>query len=87
MATDTTFNNVSVISCRSVLLVDEIGVPGESQRYVSSYHRVHLAMSGFELATLMVIINDYTCGCKSNGQDHDDPCYGRRYIYVRRIRL
>jgi hypothetical protein len=29
------FNNISVISCRSVLLVDEIGVPGETHRYQS----------------------------------------------------
>jgi len=30
MVFNTTFNNISVISWRSVLLVEEIGVPGEN---------------------------------------------------------
>jgi hypothetical protein len=30
MVFNTTFNNISVISLRSVLLVEEIGVPGEN---------------------------------------------------------
>jgi hypothetical protein len=32
-----TFNNVSVISWRSVLLVEETGVPGENYQPVASY--------------------------------------------------
>jgi hypothetical protein len=32
-----TFNNISVISRRSVLLVEEIGVPGENHRPVASH--------------------------------------------------
>jgi hypothetical protein len=32
-----TFNNISVISWRSVLLVDETGVPGENHRPVTSH--------------------------------------------------
>jgi hypothetical protein len=32
-----TFNNISVILWRSVLLVEEIGVPGENHRPVASY--------------------------------------------------
>jgi hypothetical protein len=49
-----TFNNISVISWRSVLLVEETGVPGESRpiaRQLKSMtnlmlYRVHLAMHG-----------------------------------------
>jgi len=34
---NTTFNNISVISWRSVLLVEETGVPGENHRLVESH--------------------------------------------------
>jgi len=33
----TTFNNISVISWRSVLLVEKTGVPGENHRPVASH--------------------------------------------------
>jgi hypothetical protein len=36
MVFNATFNNISVISRRSVLLVEETGVPGESHRPVTS---------------------------------------------------
>ena len=36
MVLDATFNNISVISWRSVLLVEETGVPGENHRPVAS---------------------------------------------------
>jgi hypothetical protein len=29
-----TFNNISVISCRSVLLVEETGIPGKNHRHM-----------------------------------------------------
>jgi hypothetical protein len=32
-----TFNNISVISWRSILLVEETGVPGENQRPIASH--------------------------------------------------
>jgi hypothetical protein len=32
-----TFNNISSISCRSVLLVEETGAPRENQRPVASH--------------------------------------------------
>ena len=68
-----TFNNIGVISWRSVLLLEEIGVPGENHRPVSShwkiYHimlyRVYLAIAGFELTTLVVIGTDWIASCKS----------------------
>ena len=52
-----TFNNISAISWRSVLLVEETGVPGKNQRSVTSLshwqtlshimlYRVYLAMLG-----------------------------------------
>jgi hypothetical protein len=36
MVFNVTFNNISVISWRSVLFVEEIGVPGENHRPVAS---------------------------------------------------
>jgi len=60
MVLDATFNNISVISWRSVLLVEETGVSGENHRPAASHwqivshmlHRVHLAWAGFELTTV-----------------------------------
>jgi len=53
MVFNATFNNISIISWRSVLLVEETGVHGEHHRPVASHrqtlshnvYRVHLAMS------------------------------------------
>jgi len=50
MAFNATFNNISVISRRSLLLMEEIGVPGENHRPATSHklyriklYRAHLA--------------------------------------------
>ena len=53
MVLNATFNNISVISCRSILLVEQNGVPAEKHRPVASHkqtlshkvYRVHLTMS------------------------------------------
>ena len=37
MVFHTAFNNISVISCRSVLLVEEIGVLGENHQHAASH--------------------------------------------------
>ena len=37
MVFNATFNNISVISWRSVLLMEENGVPGENHRHVASH--------------------------------------------------
>jgi len=37
MVFNATFNNISVISWRSVLLLEETGVPGENHRPVTSH--------------------------------------------------
>ena len=66
MVFNATFNNISVISWWSVLLVEEARVPEEttymSQNTDQLYHiilyRVHLAWEGFELTTLVVIGTD-----------------------------
>jgi hypothetical protein len=60
MVFNATFMNISAISWRSVLLVEETRVPRENHRLVAShwqklYHimlyRVHLTWAGFELTT------------------------------------
>jgi hypothetical protein len=69
MVFNTTFNNISFISWRSVLLVEETVHPQKTTnlpQVTEKLYRVHLAWAGFELTTLVVIGTDCIGSCKSN---------------------
>ena len=55
MVFNATFNNIPVLSWRSILLVDESGVPGENHRPVAS----HGQTLSHNIVTLVVICTDY----------------------------
>ena len=79
MVVNATLNNISVISWRSVLLVEETGVPEQnlllvaSHKQTSSHNGVSCTprLSGFELTTLLVIDTDCIDSHKFNNHDHD----------------
>ena len=75
MVFNTTFNNISVISCQSVLLVEETGVPQENHWPAASHWQTlsHNLVSstprherGWNSLLLVVIDTDCTGSCKSN---------------------
>jgi hypothetical protein len=86
MVFNTTFNNISVISWRSVLLVEGIGVPEETPDLSSvsdkldhiMLYREQIAWAGLELTTLVVIGTDCIGSCTSNYHDHG--AYYQKFI-------
>ena len=60
-----TFNNISVISWQSVLLV-EYPEKTTKKLYHIMLYQLHLVWVGFELTTLVVIGTDCIGSCKSN---------------------
>jgi hypothetical protein len=74
MVFNATLNNISVISWRSVLLVEETGVSGEIHRPVVSDWQTlsHNVVSSTPL-TLVVIGTDYTGSVLPYDHGHDGP--------------
>ena len=93
MVFNTTFNNISVISWRQVLLLEETTVGTDlpqvtDKLYLVMLYRIHLTWTGLELTTLVVTATDCIGSSKSNYHmvmpttvhAHDGPCYPKLHL-------
>ena len=71
MVFNTTFNNISVISWRSDLLVEETGVPGENRRPAASHWQTLLHNVASSTPSLSRI---WTCNVSGEGIDCIGSC-------------
>jgi len=95
MMFNATFNNISVISWQSVLLVEEMGVPGENHQPVTSHWQIlshNIAKytppwTGIKLTALVVIGTDSTGSCKSKHHMTMTACISHWYLNLTVKRL
>ena len=59
MVSNVTFNNISVISWLSVLLMEETGVPGENHRPVTSHWQTFLSLCCLSLFDLRFLVTSF----------------------------
>jgi hypothetical protein len=58
-----TFNNIPVISWRSILFVEETGVPKENQRPVASHWQTCLKINGLKCKDIFFFRQRFWCVC------------------------
>ena len=96
MVFNATINTISFLSWRSVLLVEETGVPRENQRPVANHwltlsHNVCIEYtsqwSGCELTTLVVTYTDCTGSCKSNNHTFMTTTTLSTYVSIMVMRI
>jgi hypothetical protein len=80
MVFNATFSNISAISWRSVLLVEESGVPGENHRPTTSHWQIYLEC----IASINIKLNWDTTQRHKNKQKHQSSLQLFSGVYVAR---